>query len=134
MHPKHTGDGQPSFDTRTAAAEGPMPAPNAIHDGPPLGESVRVAEGVPPGLSGQAPPNLFPIRKTFAHHKPSAEGLDKITTLRQAFSKLQDIIDEVCPAGRERALAATNLEMSAMWAIKGVVLLDPASEVSPAGK
>lgn len=68
--------------------------------------------------------------KTFAYHKPSQEGLDKITQLREAFSKLHTTISELCPQSRERSIACTDLEQSAMWAIKAVVCNDPKSELT----
>lgn len=70
------------------------------------------------------------MRKTFSYHKPSEAGLSKITQLREAYSKLQDLVDEVCPQSRERSIACTDLEGSAMWAIKSVVCNDPESEVA----
>ncbi len=69
------------------------------------------------------------MRKTFAYHKPSEDGLSKITELRAAFSHLNDLIDKLCPVSRERAVAITDLESSAMWSIKSVVTNDPKSEI-----
>lgn len=68
--------------------------------------------------------------KTFAYHKPSTEGLEKITKLREAFSAVAALMDEVCPQSRERSIAFTELETSAMWAIKSIVCNDPKSEAS----
>lgn len=68
--------------------------------------------------------------KTFAYHKPSQEGLDKISRLREAYSTLHDAITEVAPNSRERAVALTELETSAMWAVKSVVFNDTDSEAS----
>lgn len=67
--------------------------------------------------------------KTFAYQKPSPDGLEKITSLREAFSSLHDLIETLSPQSRERALAITKLEETAMWAIKSVVHNDPESEV-----
>jgi hypothetical protein len=67
--------------------------------------------------------------KTFAYHKPTVESLSKITNLRVAYSNLKAIIEATCPPSRERAVALTELETSAMWAIKSVVHNDPNSEV-----
>lgn len=67
--------------------------------------------------------------KTFAYHKPSPEGLEKITKLREAFSELSRIIEEAAPASREKSVALTNLETTAMWAIKAVVCNDPESTI-----
>ena len=69
------------------------------------------------------------IKKTYAYHKPSEAGLDTIRALRQRFSMLHDAILATCPDSRERSVALTNLETTAMWAIKSVVCNDPESKV-----
>jgi hypothetical protein len=69
------------------------------------------------------------MRKTYAYHKPSAEGLVKINDLRQKFSELHAFIDITAPESRERSIALTKLEETAMWAIKAVVCNDPKSLV-----
>lgn len=68
------------------------------------------------------------IEKTFAFHKPSAASLEKITQLSAAYTALKRGVEEIAPASRERSVALTELETSAMWAIKSVVSNDPASE------
>lgn len=70
------------------------------------------------------------MKKTFAYHKPSEEGLKRITQLRQAFSNLHDVIEALAPNSREKSVALTNLETTGMWAIKAVVCNDPESEVT----
>jgi hypothetical protein len=70
------------------------------------------------------------VKKTYAYHKPSAAGIDKIAALRQAFSDLHDKIESLAPNSREKSVALTNLETTAMWAIKAVVCNDPESEVA----
>ena len=67
--------------------------------------------------------------KTFSYHKPSEEGVGKIKKIREAYTALQIIINDLAPASRERAVALTELETSGMWAIKAVVLNDPASQI-----
>lgn len=69
------------------------------------------------------------IDKPFAYHKPSDVGLNKINALRAGFSELKRQIEIVCPESRHRSVALTELETSAMWAIKAVVFNDPASVV-----
>lgn len=68
---------------------------------------------------------------SYNYHKPSQEGLAKITELRQEFTKLDQKIQELCPHSRQRSIALTELETSAMWAIKAVVVNDPESVVDP---
>ncbi len=67
------------------------------------------------------------MEKTYAYHKPSSQGLAKITELRQAYSTLHDVVKRLGTESREKAVALTNLEQSAMWAIKSVVCNDPES-------
>ena len=69
------------------------------------------------------------MKKTFAYHKPTAAGLEKIKCLRSVFSVLHDLIEKTCPSSRERSVALTELETSAMWAIESVVCNDPESSV-----
>lgn len=71
------------------------------------------------------------MKKTFAYHKPSEGGVKKIAELRELFSQVSDKIEELCPKCRETSVAQTNLETTAMWAIKAVVCNDPESEVAP---
>ena len=70
------------------------------------------------------------ISKTFAFHQPSPDDLETITFLRKAFSDLKAEIERRCPASRERAVALTELETTAMWAVKSVVFNNPASVAS----
>lgn len=69
------------------------------------------------------------IDKPYAYHKPSPEGLNKINKLRAHFSEGERLIKEVCPESRQRSVAITENETTAMWAIKSVVFNDPNSEV-----
>ncbi len=70
------------------------------------------------------------IKKQFAYHKPSVQGLADIQHLREAFSRLDEAVRFFCPDSRERSVALTELETAAMWAVKSVVYNDPKSEVS----
>lgn len=67
--------------------------------------------------------------KTFAYHKPSPEGIEKIARIRKAFSDFLEGLEAHVPASRERSLAVTNLEQAAMWATKAVTHNDPGSTV-----
>ena len=69
------------------------------------------------------------IDKPFASHVPSDGGMDKITALREAFTAVARLIEETCPASRQRSVAITELETAAMWAIKAVVFNDPERRV-----
>lgn len=73
--------------------------------------------------------NAVTPSKAYSYHKPSTEGLEKITTLRKAFTMLDELIKSTAPNSRERSKALTELEDSAMWAIKAVVCNDPESVV-----
>lgn len=71
----------------------------------------------------------MPIDKPYAYHRPSADGLTKITLLRELFSLVETTLKDVCPPSRHLSVALTNNEQTAMWAIKAVVFNDPASVV-----
>jgi hypothetical protein len=71
----------------------------------------------------------MPIDKPFAYHKPSEYGMQRITAIREAYSVVKAVIEDNCPPSRQLSVAITELETSAMWAIKAVVFNDPASEV-----
>lgn len=71
------------------------------------------------------------IKKTYAYHKPSAEGIAKIQEIRQAFSDFHTQLEGILTGSRESSLVYTNLETAAMWATKSVVLNDANSEVLP---
>ena len=70
------------------------------------------------------------IDKPYAYHQPSPDGLTKINRLREHFSEGERLMREICPDSRQRAVAITNNEQTAMWAIKSVVFNDPDSKVS----
>ena len=71
----------------------------------------------------------MPIDKPFAYHKPSEDGLAKINAIREGYSDLKKLLEEECPPSRHLSVAITELETSAMWAIKAVVFNDPNSKV-----
>jgi hypothetical protein len=71
----------------------------------------------------------MPIDKPFAYHAPSPIGLEKINAIREAYSELLHTIETECPPSRHKSVAITELETSAMWAIKAVVFNDPDSKV-----
>lgn len=62
----------------------------------------------------------------FGYFKPSEEMLPRIQEVREAYTKLHVFI-QTLPASRQRSIAITDLETSAMWAIKGLVLNDGGS-------
>ena len=70
------------------------------------------------------------IDKPYAYHKPSVDGQIKIDKLRKHFSEGERLIKEICPQSRQQAIAITNNEQTAMWAIKAVVFNDPESEIT----
>jgi hypothetical protein len=71
----------------------------------------------------------MPIDKPYAYHKPSDDGLVKINRLREAFSFVEREIQECCADSRQKSIAITNNEQTAMWAIKAVVFNDPKSVI-----
>ena len=62
----------------------------------------------------------------FGYFKPSEEMLPVIQNVRDAYSTIHKVLLTL-PGSRQRAIAITELETSAMWAIKGLVLNDSGS-------
>ena len=62
----------------------------------------------------------------FGYFKPAEEMLPKIQEVRDAYSALHKVLLAL-PASRQNSIAITELETSAMWAIKGLVLNDAGS-------
>lgn len=62
----------------------------------------------------------------FGYFKPSEEMLPVIQSARDAYTALHAFLLTL-PASRQRSIAITELETSAMWAIKGLVLNDSKS-------
>lgn len=69
------------------------------------------------------------MNKIFAYHSPSPESLEKINKLREAYSVIHSEIAMLTPLSREKALAFTYLENSAMWAVKAIIINDESSKV-----
>ncbi len=68
----------------------------------------------------------------FDYHKPSDHALYLILEVRDAYKKLEEVLDTYVPNSREKSVAFTELETSAFWAIKAVTHNDPNGEVAPA--
>lgn len=56
------------------------------------------------------------IENNFRYHSPSLEQQAKYVRLRGEAKGLAYLIEELCPAGREKALAMKKLEEAVMWA------------------
>ena len=62
----------------------------------------------------------------FGYFKPAEAMLPKIQETRDAYSTVHKFLLSL-PASRQNSIAITELETSAMWAIKGLVLNDSGS-------
>lgn len=62
----------------------------------------------------------------FGYFKPAENMLPLIQEIRNGYTTLHKFLLTL-PASRQRAIAITELETSAMWAIKGLVLNDSGS-------
>lgn len=72
----------------------------------------------------------------FAYHRPSPEVQAVMTRVRESFQAMASLLDGAIPESREKSLAFTALEESAMWAMKALSLTDPGGVVvdPPPGK
>lgn len=56
------------------------------------------------------------IENNFMYHSPKTGQAEKYQDLREKAKEFAYIIDEACPASREKSLAMTKLEEAVMWA------------------
>lgn len=62
-------------------------------------------------------------KNTFDHQVPTAEQVEKIKVVRESYKVMQAELLLLTPS-REMSIAITNLEQSAMWAIKSIIFND----------
>lgn len=60
------------------------------------------------------------IKDRVTYHAPSPSGVERHAALSKAAEAFIACIRDVCPPGREQALAFTNAEQAKMWASAGV--------------
>lgn len=56
------------------------------------------------------------IENNFKYHAPKEGQPEKYHALREKAKELAYLMEKLCPPGREKALAMTQLEQSVMWA------------------
>jgi len=60
------------------------------------------------------------IKKSFSSMACNEKKTINIDHIRSVFTIIAHEINETCPDSREKSVALTNLETSAMWAIKSI--------------
>lgn len=56
------------------------------------------------------------LENNFRYHTPKGNQTERYEVLRNKGKELAHMVDELCPSGREKSLAMTNLEQTIMWA------------------
>ena len=64
------------------------------------------------------------IERRFTYHKPSANKADTHAMIRAMGQRFAELVNIVCPDGREKSLAITNIEQAVMWANAAVARED----------
>lgn len=63
------------------------------------------------------PDSISDLNHRFAFHAASRqEKADEHSSARAACRSAADVVDRLCPPGREKSLAITKLEEAMMWA------------------
>jgi len=65
------------------------------------------------------------IEHRFTYHPPHGDQPRRYTVLRGQGRALADLIDQLVPESREKALALTKLEEAIMWANAGIARNEP---------
>lgn len=74
-----------------------------------------------PDLNYAAPPTLPIDEDPFQWLRPSARAVPIIERLRAEYALMRRTLLDTVPHSRERSVALTALEESAMWSIKAAV-------------
>ena len=75
---------------------------------------------------GNGTADTLPQRSPFSYFEPTEQAKEITMKLREAYKILHQTL-AVLPRNREMSVAITELETSAMWAIKSIVFNDRAS-------
>jgi hypothetical protein len=54
----------------------------------------------------------------------SNEGLDHVTAIAESFTQLLQILENICPKGRELSIVRTKLEEASFYAKKSLVAME----------
>lgn len=68
------------------------------------------------------------IKSRFSFHKPDAEGVEKMRSIRRKVRDLADAIDKLCPETIEKSTALTQLATVMMHANSAIVQQYPIDE------
>ncbi len=63
---------------------------------------------------------LEQIRDRFTYHAPSEAGKERHAKLSDAFVQIAQLVEVICPDGREKSLVMTKLEEAKMHASAAV--------------
>lgn len=66
------------------------------------------------------------MKNGWKYHQPTAAQRTLIESVRKEYGKLNEVLESCCPAGRERALAITELEYSFLRAERAILLHEEA--------
>lgn len=59
---------------------------------------------------------MYDAERNIRNHRPTQNGAFDMDTLAISAITLANLIEALCPDGREKSLAFTNLEQTMMWA------------------
>lgn len=65
------------------------------------------------------------IERSFSYHPPRPGQPERYGEIRAVAKQLAYLVEDHCPAGRERSLAMTHLEAAVMWANAAIAREDP---------
>jgi hypothetical protein len=56
------------------------------------------------------------LETRFTYHPPKGDQPQKYELIRASSRQLAELVEQLCPESREKALAITNIEQASMWA------------------
>jgi hypothetical protein len=80
------------------------------------GYTEQAAAPAEPTVYPVPPDELARLEEAFTYHAPKGDQVIRYAALRGEAKVLAKLFLQLCPPGRERALARTHLEEAVMWA------------------
>ena len=61
------------------------------------------------------------LHNRFVYHNANPNQTQKMENIRKNFLALAELLNEMCPEGREKSLSITSLEQAQFWANASIV-------------
>lgn len=65
------------------------------------------------------------LRNRFTYHPPITDQVERYLAIRRFGYEFAQLVDGLCPDGREKSIAITRIEEAVMWTNAGIARNEP---------